>query len=112
MANYRKKYTKDSFWKKVKKYAEQAGRKVIGIALILYYCMIDPATPAWAKAAIAAALGYFIFPLDLIPDFTPPPPAGYADDFLVLSNAMVAVGIHIKSKHKKQANEQLDELFG
>ena len=111
MANYSKKYSDKSFWGKVGKVAGDAGKKVIRTAFLLYFCMIDPKTPAWAKAAIAAALGYFIFPIDLIPDFTPPPPVGYSDDLVVMSQAIVALGTNIKKLHKQKADKQISELF-
>ena len=75
---YEKKYTEDSFWDKVVKFAKTAGREVIEKALWLYYAAQQPNTPLWAKTAIYGALGYFISPIDAIPDITPV--IGYADD--------------------------------
>ena len=107
--NYQKKYSEDSFWGKVKKVAKKAGRKVIVPALTLYYCMRDSDTPLWAKAKIAGALAYFVFPLDLIPDAIIP--IGYTDDIGVFAIAMVAVTTYIKEEHKDKAQEKVDELF-
>jgi len=36
--------------------------------LILFYALQSPYTPAWAKSFVLGALGYFIFPVDAIPD--------------------------------------------
>ena len=47
-------------------------------ALWLYYAAQRPQTPIWAKTTIYAALGYFILPVDIIPDLIPG--AGYVDD--------------------------------
>jgi uncharacterized membrane protein YkvA (DUF1232 family) len=107
---FNKEYSDSSFWSKVKKYAIMAGREIIEKALILYYCLQDSDTPAWAKGIIISALGYFIFPLDAIPDMTPA--VGYADDLGVLAGALASVAVHIKDEHKKQALEQLEIWFG
>lgn len=40
-------------------------------AITLYALLKSSSTPAWAKAAIIGALGYFICPLDAVPDFLP-----------------------------------------
>ncbi len=71
-------YSEESFWAKLGKYALAAGKVVVEKALSLYYCAVDPATPAWAKSIIFRALAYFIVPLDAIADLIPA--AGYTDD--------------------------------
>ncbi len=86
--DFSKHYSESSFWDKLLHYAKQAGREVVHKALILYYVGNDPATPVWAKGVIAAALGYFIFPIDAIPDLTPF--IGYADDLGAIVAAMAA----------------------
>ena len=107
---FSKHYDDDSFWQKIRDFAITAGREVLEKALTLYYCLQDPDTPAWAKSIIVGALGYFIFPLDAIPDITPV--VGYSDDLGVLAMALAAVAIHIKDEHKQQAIEQLERWFG
>ena len=59
----------------------------------MYYTLQKPATPVWAKTMIIGALGYFISPIDLIPDFIPI--AGYTDDLTALVAAIVAVAMYI-----------------
>jgi len=107
---YSKEYSEESFWEKVKKYALKAGKEVIEKALMLYYCLQDKDTPKWAKGVIVAALGYFIFPMDAIPDFTPV--VGYADDLGVLVAAFATVATYIKEEHKQKAKETLKTWFG
>jgi uncharacterized membrane protein YkvA (DUF1232 family) len=102
-------YSESSFWDKVKKYSQKAGREVIEKALILFYCLKDPDTPSWAKSVILATLGYFILPADSIPDFTPF--IGFGDDLGALAAAIGIVGLHIKKEHKNKAKLKLKEWF-
>ncbi len=107
--NYDEAYSKQSFRKKVAAYAPAAGREVIRGALVLYRCLRDPNTPKWARARIIGALGYFIFPLDAIPDVVPV--AGFSDDLGVLALALATVAFHIKPEHKQKAEEKLNSLW-
>ena len=107
---YSKEYSEDSFWEKVKKYALKAGKEVIEKALMLFYCLQDKDTPMWAKTIIVASLGYFICPVDAIPDVVPV--VGFADDLGVLVAALAMVAAHIKEEHKQKAKETLKTWFG
>lgn len=107
---YEKAYNEKSFWAKTQEAVQQAGREVIEKALVLYYVGNDPKTPTWAKAVIGGALGYFIFPLDAIPDLTPV--VGYSDDIGVLFAASASLGLSITKKHIAQAKKKTKELFG
>ncbi len=64
-------YSEQSFLDKVQKYALSAGIKVIYAGLLLYFALRESKTPSWAKGVIISALGYFISPLDAIPDMMP-----------------------------------------
>jgi uncharacterized membrane protein YkvA (DUF1232 family) len=107
---YSKEFSEDSFWTKVKDFAIKAGKEVIEKAIILYYCLQDSDTPVWAKTAIIAALGYFISPIDAIPDFTPV--IGFVDDLGVLAAAMATAAMYIKEQHKEKAKEKIKIWFG
>lgn len=108
--SFDKQYKESSFWEKIKGYAITAGKEVIEKALTLYYCLIDSDTPVWAKTVIVSALGYFIAPLDAIPDLTPV--AGYSDDLGALASALAIVAAHVKPEHKERAREKLIIWFG
>ena len=103
-------FSDEGFWSKVKKFAKSAGENILNPALKLYYAAQDPETPTWAKTTIYGALGYFISPIDAIPDLTPV--VGYSDDLGVLVAATAAVAIHIKKEHKEKAKETLKQWFG
>lgn len=106
---FAKEFTEGHFWDKVKRYARVAGESVLEPALILYNVSKDAATPAWAKTAIYAALGYFISPIDAIPDLTPL--IGYSDDLGVLVAATATIISHIKKEHRENAKQTLKQWF-
>ncbi|WP_338848234.1 DUF1232 domain-containing protein [Massilia sp. W12] len=108
--NYESAFSDTGFWDKVLRYAKTAGREVIEKALWLYYAAQEPKTPAWAKTVIYGALGYFIFPVDAVPDITPM--VGYADDLGALAAAVATVAIHITDEVKAKAAKQLADWFG
>lgn len=107
---YEKEYSEESFWDKVVNCAKAAGREVIEKALWLYYAALKPTTPTWARGVVFAALGYFIMPIDVIPDFTPF--IGYADDLGVLAAAVATVSMYIDDEVKEQTARKLEEWFG
>ncbi len=88
-----------AFWKKVKRNLGKVPFTADVVAL--YFCMRDPFTPIWAKAQIAAAIAYFISPIDAIPDAIPL--AGYADDAGVIAGTLTLVAAHVTAEHKSQA---------
>ncbi|PGM71261.1 hypothetical protein CN957_31015 [Bacillus cereus] len=105
-----KHYSDNKFWDKVKKYAKKAGTQAVYTVLLLYYVLQKDTVPMKTKGIIIGALGYFILPLDLIPDFTPV--VGYADDLGTLGLALMQVMMYIDQDVKKQAKDKLVDLFG
>ena len=103
-------FSERDFWDKLKHYARAAGREVVEKALLLYYAMQEEKAPKWAKATIAGALGYFIVPLDAIPDITPA--VGYADDLGVLVLAIAAVATYINDDVRGKAAKKMQAWFG
>lgn len=106
---YQGNYSESGFWNKVKKVALKAGAKVIYVALILYYELADPNVSPKEKAIIIGALGYFILPLDLIPDAIPV--LGFSDDLAALVAAYGYVKGHLTPKVKLRARKKLCEWF-
>ena len=106
---YQQDYSEKGFWKKIAKTAGSIGRTIIDKALILFYTFKDPETPDWVKTIIIGTLGYFIIPLDIIPDLTPL--AGYSDDLAALLAAIGTVSKFIKRDHVEQAIKTSDNLF-
>lgn len=109
-SKYSKEYNESNFWDKVKNYATKAGGKVIYNALKLYYALQSTDTPGWAKTVILGALGYFIAPIDLIPDVIPA--GGYVDDAGVIAVALLTVATCITPKIKEEAKAKMSDWFG
>ena len=107
---YQKYYSESEFWKKLGKVAVVAGCKLIYCALLLYYVLKSPDVLLKDKAMIIGALGYFILPIDLIPDFIPV--VGYADDMAALAACYNAVKDNVTPEIEQQAQEKLADWFG
>lgn len=110
LVKYEGNYSEGAFWDKVKKIASKAGVKTIYYALVLYYTLTDPATPAKYKAVIMGALGYLILPYDLLPDIIPF--AGLADDWAALVAAVAYVASAITPAIKEKARAKVTSWFG
>ena len=110
LIKYEGNYSEGAFWDKVKKIASKAGAKTIYYALVLYYTLMDPATPAKYKAVIMGALGYLILPYDLLPDILPF--AGLADDWAALVAAVAYVASAITPEIKEKARAKVNSWFG
>ena len=106
---YSKFYSEDSFWKKLKAMAGKAGIKVVYVALLLYYMLVDQAVDLKSKVTIVAALGYFIFPFDILPDLIPV--IGFTDDLSVLMFALSVVKGNINETHRLKARNIMEQWF-
>ena len=102
-------YSDSKFWGKVKKYGEQAGKKTVYYSLLLFYAAKSPSVPKSSKMIIVGALGYLIFPIDLIPDFIPV--IGLADDAIVVATAVYKVMSHIDDEIKDKAKKKMASFF-
>lgn len=107
---YAEHYSEKNLWKKIGKVAKKAGLKTVYMVLLLYYVLMSDKTPTKYKAMIIGALGYFILPLDMIPDFVPA--VGYTDDVAAIAGAILAVAKCISPEIEAQAKTKLKEWFG
>lgn len=110
MDDFGRHYSDDSFWTKTRDVARRAGRELVEKAITLYHTAQDADTPRWARTVIVGVLGYFILPLDAIPDLTPA--VGFADDLGSLVAAFGILAVHVKSEHRDKARRTTDQWFG
>lgn len=107
---YVSRFSVSGFWQKLQRFAKQAGIKTVYSALLLFYAYRRKDTPSWAKVTITGILGYFLAPIDAIPDLTPI--IGYTDDIGWLSLGLVTLASYINSEVRDQARERLKKWFG
>jgi len=108
--SYSKHFSEKSLWEKIGDFASAAGQQVIYAVLLLYFVMKDPSVKLKHKMTIGASLGYFIFPLDAIPDLTPL--IGYSDDLGVLIFALSQIYSAITQDIRNKARQQMLKWFG
>jgi uncharacterized membrane protein YkvA (DUF1232 family) len=76
--------------------------------LAAWICARDPATPRRVRLTLLAALGYFVLPLDALPDIMPF--LGFTDDAAVIAAALAAVAGSITPEHRDKARAAMAEL--
>ena len=107
------KYTDDfsdgKFWDKIKEVAKKIGLKTTSYALILYYVLQKKEVPFKDKMLITGCLGYFILPIDLIPDFIPI--AGYTDDVAGMIFAIKKCMDYVDDEIKQNVSSKLVSWF-
>ena len=94
------------FWRKARRVA--ARLPFAEDLLAAYYCAFDRATPVQVKAALVAALAYFVLPLDAVPDMLPV--IGFTDDATVLLTALRMVAGHVRPEHRAAARVALARM--
>lgn len=107
--DYKNNFNEDSFFNKIKNYSRNAGISTIYAALILYYTYKDKSVPITVKVVALGALGYFILPTDVIPDFAMI--VGYSDDIVALITAIKSIKAYINDDIRLKAKTRLKEWF-
>ena len=107
---YQKHFSFNGLMSKIKETAKKAGLKAIYMALLLYYALESPTCTALDKAIIYGALGYFISPLDLVPDILPL--VGLSDDIAVLAWAYSRIRHNVSDMTREKAKTKLKIWFG
>ena len=101
-------YTPAKLFEKLKKVAMRAGIKVVYVVLILYYASLDSSLPVKDRLMVFAALGYFILPIDLIPDGLP---GGFTDDMAALLYVVRHIWSNLSDETLEKAAVKLNEWF-
>lgn len=109
LVKYQDHYSEPRFWKKIKRFASRLGGEVCYYLLVLYFALESKETPVRNKALILGALGYFILPVDLIPDFIPA--MGITDDIAAITIAFKAIIDSVTPDVKAKAASKKLEWF-
>lgn len=107
---YGKDYSEDGLWDKISGNLKKAGANLIYEVLQLFYVAQNPNVPMKIRAAMIAPLGYFISPVDLIPDLMPV--AGYTDDAAVIAMSIAFAHAYIDDEIRRKAKDKLVSFFG
>ena len=108
--DYEKNFSFGGLMSKIKDTAKKAGLKAIYMALLLYYALESPTITVMDKAIIYGALGYFITPIDIVPDILPL--IGLTDDIAVLAWAFSRVRHNVTDMTREKAKTKLKIWFG
>ncbi len=107
---YQKHYNERKLSSKLHRVARKAGSKLVYAVLLLYYVLQSPSISRADKSKIYGALGYFLLPFDILPDFIPL--AGFTDDFTAVIWAVHVVWKNITPEVKACAAAKTREWFG
>lgn len=100
---YEKNFSDESFMTKVAATCKGLGKEILVKALLLYCAAKAKGTPIPVRAAVIAALGYFISPVDAVPDMIPV--LGYADDAAVLAATLATIASYITPEVRDNATK-------
>lgn len=98
-------YSEQGLKEKLSKIARKAGIKMAYAVLVAFYAVQSDALSFKEKARLYGALGYFILPVDLIPDAILG--MGYSDDLAALVYVLHTVSSNITPDVKQRAREKL-----
>jgi uncharacterized membrane protein YkvA (DUF1232 family) len=102
-------YDESRFWKKVKQVARKLGETVLSPVLSLYYILRSGRVSIREKAYIIGALGYFILPMDMLPDLIAG--LGYTDDIAVILLLLKHLKGNITPEIEAQVETKIKELI-
>lgn len=107
-SSYASEFSEKSFWGKMTSIASGTGRKLLTMALEMFYAWKYGNLSAREKLVIAGALGYLILPVDMIPDFLP---GGYADDMAALAAAYKTVSRGFTAEVRQRAQAKVNDIL-
>ena len=97
---FAKNYSDAGLFDKITGSVKKAGLALIYKALQLFYVAKNPNAP----------LGYFISPIDFVPDITPF--VGFTDDAGIIAAAMVIAHAYIDDEVRSKAKDSIRSMFG
>lgn len=103
-------YDEMSLQEKVGSLLGVLGETVLLPVFKLYYVLQSKYTPVRKKLYIMGSLGYFILPMDIIPDFLPSI-IGFTDDIVVISYVLKLVNDNLTPELERKAEESYRRLL-
>lgn len=109
LKRYETEYSERGLFDKLSSTAKKAGLKVVYYVLLLYFALQSPKISVKEKTLIIGALGYFILPIDLVPDVIVG--AGFMDDaaaLLAVIKMLTCIDEEVKGEAKKMLARWFD----
>lgn len=110
LEKFKRIYSESDFLKKIVLVAKRVGATATYNALKIYYTLKESELPVKDKILVMAALGYFIAPIDLIPDFLGV--VGLTDDAIVLGWVTKKLGAYVTPEIEDKAKKKTEKIFG
>ena len=110
LKNYEKFFSENELWQKLEKFGKTIGATILYPVLLLFNLLKSDEIDFKEKAMIIGTLGYFILPIDIIPDTLPG--MGYVDDGMALTAAVTSLASCIDENIQNLSKEQLHKLLG
>ena len=107
---YEKFFSESELWQKIGKFGKSIGATVLYPVFLLFNLLKLGDIDLKEKALIIGTLGYFILPLDLLPDAIAG--MGYGDDAMALTAAITALASCISDDIQQTSKDQLHNLLG
>ena len=107
---YEKYFSENELLQKIGRLGKSIGATVLYPVFLLFNLLKSGDINLKEKAMIIGTLGYFILPVDLLPDAIVG--VGYADDAAALTAAVTALASCITEDIQNESKEQLRKIFG
>lgn len=108
LSKYAGYYNPAGLFSRIKEVSKKVGVNVIYIVMILYYATFDKGLPIKDRLMVIAALGYFILPLDILPDGLP---GGFADDAAALAYVVRHIWNNLSEDTIQKARQRVKVWF-
>ena len=107
---YEKHFSESELWNKVTKIGKSIGATLMYPVLLLFNLLKSSETDLKEKTMIIGALGYFILPVDLLPDAIAG--VGFTDDIAALSAIISALASCVTLEIQEQSKQKCHDLLG
>ena len=107
---YEKYFSESKLLEKLKQFGKTIGSTILYPVFLLYCLLKSGDVNLKEKAMIIGTLGYFILPVDLIPDAIVG--VGYTDDAMALTATLTALASCITDEMQQEAKQKVKDLIG
>ena len=98
-------------WNKFNKGATKLGKSGVYESIILYYTLKKNGLPTKAKIVILAALSYYVWSIDFIPDLAAIIGIGLLDDVIAIAWAHRYIKVHTNAEIREKGKVKMESLF-